>query len=66
MAGYISKKTSWVRCFASFLPAIGITVFLCALLDGPRLGSIYDFLLKLRHPPPVSGELLIIGSSVNG
>ncbi|MCL2127824.1 MAG: hypothetical protein FWH38_06175, partial [Treponema sp.] len=66
MTAHFSKKTSWLRCLISFLSAIGVAALLCALLDGPRLGPFYDFLLLLRPAPPVSGELLIIDSSVSG
>ncbi|MDR0301152.1 MAG: hypothetical protein LBI04_02435, partial [Treponema sp.] len=32
------------------------------LLSGPKLGPVYDFLLSLRQPPPVSQEILIINT----
>jgi class 3 adenylate cyclase len=60
MTVYITKKQSWIRFLASFLPGAGITVLLCWFLAGPRLGFFYDFLLRRRPPLPVSGELLII------
>ena len=31
-------------------------------LAGPRLGPVYDFLLKRRPPPPVSREILLINT----
>ena len=64
MAVYTSKKSSWFRCAVSFLPAAGVAALLCVLFAGPRLGPFYDFLLRRRPSPPVSGELLIIDSSV--
>jgi len=66
MAAYISKKSSWLRCLASFLPAAGVTALFCFLFAGPRLGPFYDFLLRRRPPPPISRELLLIDSSVPG
>ena len=66
MAAHFSKKSSWLRCLASFLPAAGVAVLLCFLLDGPQLGSFYDFLLRRRPAMPVSPELLIIDSSIPG
>ena len=65
MAAYISKKNSWIRCFASFLPAVGLAALLCFLFDGSRLGPFYDYLLR-RRSPPVSRELLLIDTSVSG
>ncbi|MDR0497870.1 MAG: hypothetical protein LBH42_09670 [Treponema sp.] len=66
MAGYISKKSSWLRFFISFLPAAMAVAVLCILLNGPRLSPVYDFLLKLRPAFPISGELLIIDSQISG
>jgi len=66
MAEYISRKTSWLRCLISFIPAAGLSVLLCILLAEPRLGPFYDFLLHKRPAAPVSRELLIIDSSVSG
>ena len=63
---YISRLGSWLRCVASFLPAAGVALLLCVLLDGPRLGTAYDVLLKLRRTPPASRELLIIDSAIPG
>jgi hypothetical protein len=50
----------------SFLPAAVVAVLLCIILDGPGLGSFYDFLLRRRPVPPISRELLIINSSIPG
>jgi hypothetical protein len=66
MADYISSKKSWIRLAVSFFPAAGIAVLLCTVMAGPRLGRLYDFLLLLRPPPPVSGELLLIDTSSPG
>lgn len=66
MAANFSKKSSWLRCLASFLPAAGVAALLCFLLDGPELGLFYDFLLRRRPAMPISPELLIIDSSVPG
>ena len=64
MTAYISKKNPFLRCLASFLPAAVVAALLCLILDGPRLGRLYDFLLMLRLAQPVSEELLIIDSSM--
>ena len=64
MTAYISKKNSWLRCLASFLTAAGAAALLCLILDGPHLGFLYDLLLAWRPAQPVSGELLIIDSSM--
>ncbi|MDR2965168.1 MAG: hypothetical protein LBU88_05275, partial [Treponema sp.] len=40
--------------------AAGSVFLLNFILAGPKLGKHYDFLLNLRQPPPVSGEILII------
>jgi hypothetical protein len=64
MTAYISKKNPFLRCLASFLPAAVVATLLCIILDGPRLGRLYDFLLMLRLAQPVSEELLIIDSSM--
>ena len=66
MAAYFPKKSSWLRCLASFLPAAGVAALLCFFLDGPQLGHFYDFLLRRRTAIPVAPELLIIDSSVPG
>ena len=62
----LSKLDSWLRCLVSFLFAGGIAALLCILFEGPRLGSFYDFLLRLRSAPPVSQEILIIDSVMPG
>jgi hypothetical protein len=66
MAAYIGGKKSWIRFIVSFLPAGGIAALLCTVMAGPRLGRLYDLLLLLRPPPPVSRELLIIDTAGPG
>jgi hypothetical protein len=61
---YITKKSAFLRFLTSFLFAAGVAALLYLLLDGPKLGPVYDFLLKLRPALPISRELLIIDSSV--
>ncbi|MCL2007064.1 MAG: hypothetical protein FWG77_03170 [Treponema sp.] len=36
---------------------------LSIVFSGPVLGSLYDFLMRLRPSPPISGEILIIDST---
>jgi len=65
MVAYISRKNSWLRCFSSFLPGAALIALLCLFLSGPRLGSLYDFLLRWRSalvPRELSQEILIIDS----
>ena len=64
MVKYLSKVNSWLRCLVSLLPAVGVAALLCFLLEGPRLGSFYDFLLRQRRAPLASREILIIDSTV--
>jgi len=66
MVSYITKKSSFLRFITSLLPAAGVAALLCLLLDGPRLGPAYDFLLRWRPALPISRELLIIDSSISG
>src|SRR5215470_5145264 len=66
MAANFSKKITWFRFLASFLPAVAVAVLLCLFLDGPRLGPHFDFLLSQRKSPTVNRELLVIDSSVSG
>jgi hypothetical protein len=65
VAVYITKKSAFLRFLTSFLFAAGVAALSCFLLDGPKLGPIYDFLLKLRPALLISRELLIIDSSVS-
>ena len=66
MAAFFTKKLSWARCLVSFLPSLAAAILLCFLFDGPRLGFLYDFLLRRRPAMPVSPELLIIDTSIPG
>ena len=66
MAVNFSKKSSWLRCLTSFLPAAGVAALLCFVFDGPQLGSLYDFLLRRGPAMQIAPELLIIDSSVPG
>ncbi|MDR2618235.1 MAG: hypothetical protein LBC62_05125 [Treponema sp.] len=66
MAVYITKKQSWIRFLASFFPGAGLAALLCVLVAGPRLGSLYDALLRRRPALGVSRELLIIDTLAPG
>ena len=66
MAINFSKKTSFLRCLASFFTAAGVAALLSFLFDGPQLGSFYDFLLRRQGAIPVAPELLLIDSSIPG
>ena len=65
MASYISRKNSWLRCLFSFLSGTALIALMYLFLSGPRLGSLYDFLLRWRSslvPGEVSRTILIIDS----
>ncbi|MDR0316054.1 MAG: hypothetical protein LBH97_04055, partial [Treponema sp.] len=60
MSAFISGKRSLLILFSGLCVAAGVALGLNYLLAGPRLGPVYDFLLKLRPAPPVSGNILLI------
>jgi hypothetical protein len=55
-----SIKTNILVLFGGLLCAAGMALLANFMLAGPKLGLHYDFLLELKQPPPVSGEILII------
>ena len=57
---FISKKLSLFLLLCSWCTALAIILLLNYIFAGPRLGPVYDALLNFRHPPPVSGEILLI------
>lgn len=57
---FISKKLSLLLLLCSWCIALAIIFALHYALAGPKLGVIYDTLLNLRIPPPVSREILLI------
>jgi class 3 adenylate cyclase len=62
MAAFMTRKMSLLVFFCSFLAAAALVVLLNSLLEGPRLGPHYDFLMKWRKDPPPAPELLIVDS----
>jgi hypothetical protein len=60
MAAYICKKKSLIRLILSCSIGAAVMVLSFQLLEGPRLGPHYDYLLKFMEPAPVTGELLLI------
>ena len=60
MPSFISKKRSLVLLLCSWCIALSIVFLLNYALAGPKLGPVYDALLAVRSPPPVSGEILLI------
>ncbi|MDR0472477.1 MAG: hypothetical protein LBH43_02230 [Treponema sp.] len=63
MAVYITKKQSWIRFLASLVPGAGIALLLCSFFNGPRLGPLYDFLIRRQKSQPISPEILLIDTS---
>ncbi|GMO59684.1 MAG: hypothetical protein Ta2G_19720 [Termitinemataceae bacterium] len=62
---FLSKKNKVLRFFISAVFAIGTLSLMISLSDGPRLGSFYDFLLKLKPKKAASPKLLIINVEDN-
>jgi hypothetical protein len=62
MAAFITRKKLLLVFGCAFLVAAGITVLLNYLLEGPKLGPHYDFLMKHRKVFAPAPELLIVDS----
>ncbi|MCL2878858.1 MAG: hypothetical protein FWF29_01315 [Treponema sp.] len=60
MAAFITKKQSLILLTAGLCTGIAAALLLCWFSAGVRLGPLYDFLLKHRQKPPVSGEITLI------
>ena len=60
MPAFITKKLSFLLLGGAWLLAIAIVLFLNHALSGPVLGRMYDFFLNIRHPPPISRQILLI------
>jgi class 3 adenylate cyclase len=60
MTAHTPKKKSLLRIPVSLCAAAGTAFLMMYFMEGPRLGSHYDLLLKYRPPPPVSREILLI------
>jgi hypothetical protein len=60
MAATIFRKNYKLRFLISLIFMIGSLFLFNYLFRGPRLGFLYDFLMKYRRPPPVSSELTLI------
>jgi class 3 adenylate cyclase len=66
MAAYISTRQALFRFFFSLGLAVLAVIVAAALLRGPRLGSRYDFLLRVRQGPRISPEILLIETGASG
>ncbi|MCL2833832.1 MAG: hypothetical protein FWD78_11735 [Treponema sp.] len=55
-----SGKRSWLRFILAFILGTAAAAVLGSLFGGPRLGLLYDFLLRHRPALPAANELLII------
>ena len=60
MPVFISFKKSVIFLLGGFICAAGTAFLINFFVEGPKLGSIYDFFLNQRQPPQISREILII------
>ncbi len=60
MAGFISRKQSFLLLLAGLCVAAGFVLVLNWFFAGPRLGGYYDFLNGRRSPPPVHQGILLV------
>jgi hypothetical protein len=60
MSKFISKKLSLVFLLGAWFVAAGMVLLLNLILQGPKLGPVYDMFLGFRQNPPVSPEILLI------
>lgn len=65
MPAKFSLKKLILFFFCGFVCVVAAAFGLNFLLEGPKLGKVYDFLIEQRtsfRPPPVSNEILIINT----
>jgi hypothetical protein len=60
MSKFISKRLSLFLLFGSWFAAAAMVFLLNFILEGPKLGPVYDMFLDFRPNPPVSSEILLI------
>jgi class 3 adenylate cyclase len=60
MLSYTKGKNAFFRFLVSFFAASGVTIGVYVLLDGPKLGGLFDFLVSKQQESPVAPEILII------
>jgi class 3 adenylate cyclase len=60
MSAFISRRLSVLILLAACSVASGAALLLNFLFAEPRLGPLYDLLLKCRPAPPVAHEILLI------
>jgi hypothetical protein len=60
MSKFISKKLSLLLLLCSWFAAAAMIFLLNIILDGPKLGPVYDMFLSFRSNPPVSSEIVLI------
>ncbi|MDR0313133.1 MAG: hypothetical protein LBI14_06015 [Treponema sp.] len=63
MASYISTKQSLLRFAVSLILATGVAFLLSSYLTGPKLGIMYDLLLRQRPALTIANEILIIDTN---
>ncbi|MDR0637661.1 MAG: hypothetical protein LBG27_01950 [Spirochaetaceae bacterium] len=60
MPSYTRGKNAFLRFFISFFVASGVAIGVYFLLDGPKLGMLFDFLVSKQEQAPIAPEILII------
>jgi len=60
MSKFISKRLSLFLLMGSWFAAAAMVFLLNFILEGPKLGPVYDMFLDFRPNPPVSSEILLI------
>jgi hypothetical protein len=60
MSKFISKKLSFFLLLGAWFSAAAMVFLLNFILEGPKLGPVYDMFLGFRPRPPVSSEILLI------
>jgi len=60
MSKFISKRLSLFLLLVAWFAAAGMVFLLNIILDGPKLGPVYDIFQSFRPNPPVSSEILLI------
>jgi hypothetical protein len=60
MSSFISKRLSLFLLLGSWFASAAMVFLLNFILQGPKLGPVYDMFMGFRSDPPVSSEILLI------
>jgi hypothetical protein len=63
MSKFISKRLSLFLLLVAWFAAAGMVFLLNFILEGPKLGPVYDIFQSFRPNPPVSSEILLIDTA---